>query len=729
MCLATPSASAERLVKPGTSLEFIPADVSFYGAVFNLGELAERVRSSRAYDRLIHHPFWNRLPEVLEPELYSQLEQVKSYLANPQVQAVLELLTDMHAQEVFVAGDRELIPLAELNALSNALSGLWDYEEPGADRLEQIFTIRFFARHREKIRIPRILVGWKVKDTQRASRYLMALQGFLTFASLSIPELAGRLNQETIAGARYQTITLDGRMLPWDDLEWQIQDLKAALGEDAVLLDQIIEHLEQLKLVIAFGMRDDYVMLSLGPDTSFLARLGQGPLLADQPAMARLAEFADQIWISTRYISRELLELSYYSPRVFDLAVVEVNESFGKLPEGMEEYQELIDYLRTGFIPLVEKMRPALPVVGPSVSCNYLTPRGVEEWQFDWHETPVPENRTLRLLDHFGGKPLLGSAGYIPITSTEYDLLLALADYVAGVIDHVVERSLKDAEDLRDPGEPSRLQQYRRFKKRCRSILADLDRVNRRLLLPALEMGQWGLVVDARMRTVPSFLSAEECPDGLPHPEVALVIGLSDAGKFREAIAQYQKLWDQLKEVIREGFDDDIFPFEDLNLRPTSCEESAFGTILYWNLPAEISEEFKLDPRVGVTFAIGSDVAVLCLTVDHAKRLLESTPLQPAGVIADPETPRLGATTADLHGISQVLEPWVLFSVRALVQRPPLASEPSEQESASKDFENFAVQVLKTFGCLKRYTSENSGQPGLVISHSLLEVTDLTESE
>ena len=68
----------------------------------------------------------------------------------------------------------------------------------------------------------------------------------------------------------------------------------------------MIQRLKQMTLVVAVGLRDDFLLVSIGSSTDALARLGQGQSLADRPELAPLQKFADKRLISVGYISKAM---------------------------------------------------------------------------------------------------------------------------------------------------------------------------------------------------------------------------------------------------------------------------------------------------------------------------------------------------------------------------------------------------------------------------------------
>ena len=68
--------------------------------------------------------------------------------------------------------------------------------------------------------------------------------------------------------------------------------------------DKLIAHLKKTTLVVSLGLRDDYLLLAIGPSTDVLARMGKGPPLRSLPELAAVAKFADKRICSVGYLAR-----------------------------------------------------------------------------------------------------------------------------------------------------------------------------------------------------------------------------------------------------------------------------------------------------------------------------------------------------------------------------------------------------------------------------------------
>src|SRR5262249_40064101 len=145
-----------------------------------------------------------------------------------------------------------------------------------------------------------LVIGFRLKDTKAADRQLQRLDQVLERVAVH-PLLVGRLKRVKVKGRNFLSLTLDGKMVPWDQIP--IQDLEQKEGE----YDALIKKVKDFKLTISLGVRDDSLLLALGESFGSLDRLGgRGPKLVDRTEMQALARFQDKPLTSVSYVSRSL---------------------------------------------------------------------------------------------------------------------------------------------------------------------------------------------------------------------------------------------------------------------------------------------------------------------------------------------------------------------------------------------------------------------------------------
>src|SRR5688572_11536656 len=113
------------------------------------------------------------------------------------------------------------------------------------------------------------------------------------------PQLKMRLKREKIAGADFLSLHLDGTLIPWDAIPPE------AIAKNKEAFDKIAATVKKMTLTISLGVREGYLLLSLGATNQHLATLGMGKLLADRTEFAALHKAGDKPFTSLGYVSDE----------------------------------------------------------------------------------------------------------------------------------------------------------------------------------------------------------------------------------------------------------------------------------------------------------------------------------------------------------------------------------------------------------------------------------------
>ena len=134
-------------------------------------------------------------------------------------------------------------------------------------------------------------------DSKRAQAQLARLETLLKehLATLRT-ELPQRLSREQIAGSEFLTLKLDGSLIPWD--EAPVADLSE---EHKKQLDKLAEVLKTKTLTVSLGIRDGYLLLSVGDTSAQLLKQSWTPPSSNRrfpvkfPPKLRLGKTPDEI--------------------------------------------------------------------------------------------------------------------------------------------------------------------------------------------------------------------------------------------------------------------------------------------------------------------------------------------------------------------------------------------------------------------------------------------------
>ncbi len=324
MLISIPPQLARGAEKPAGSLEFVPADASFYSASLRLKEQFDIARQSKAWKRFQKIPIvqmgWQMMQAQLTPN--SPLDMAQQMLELPENQQLVGLLGDMVSNEVFVYGDpsvtRFVAALAEgysdaqatnmMNGLQTALAqaqqGAGSRPNPqskaAGNREAAHAFLEVLADHLDDLTIPNVVLGFKLSKTEPAVTQLKRLEVMAKMALKQSPQLKDRLKRTKIGDSEYLTLSLDGSLVPWQEIRWQ--DFEEEPDEFAPL----VEKLKSLTLSLTLGVRGDYLLVSLGSSNDHLARIGKGELLVDRPELKPLAAYAGKRLTSIAYSSGSL---------------------------------------------------------------------------------------------------------------------------------------------------------------------------------------------------------------------------------------------------------------------------------------------------------------------------------------------------------------------------------------------------------------------------------------
>jgi hypothetical protein len=703
-------AGAGELEKVGTSANLVPADAAFYSASLRLGEQIDAVCKSNAVARLKSLPYVQMglaLYDMQAADPNTVPGQIQAALDDPEVRKLLALGRDMFSDEVFVYGGAGFVDVLDLmqqvGASMNVAPTLVDLDERGPEGVEQIQARLLMATlcdHLDLLKAPDFVAGFKLKDAAAAREQIGRLEKLLQAAIDSEPDLAplvGRVKRETVAGHEYLTLRLDGSMVPWDEVP--IDELKRAEPKPGDA-EKLVGHLKKMTLVVALGVRDDWLLLCVGASTDALAGLGRGPRLVDRPELKPLERFADRRLTSIAYVSEALAVRAGDNARQIDQMLAMLDQA---LPQAeLTEDQER--RIRRDAAALAEDVKRAMPKPGAMMSFSFLSGQGYEGYRYDWSEQPgLDGSKPLGILAHLGGNPILALAGRGKSSPEDYDLLVKWLGVAYGYFEEFAVPTM-DADDR---------EKFDEFKKAAAPLVRRLGTVTREMLIPSLEDGQVALVVDAKLKSGRFAESLPPTPEPMPMLEPALVLGLSDSAKFVAALGEYLSIANSLIDAVRRIEGSDV-P-EDFRIPEPKMTETPQGTLYTYALPREWGVDRQIAPNLGV----GKSAAAFSLSHDHTKRLLEERTLAVGGVLAV-ERARAAAWLLDFAGLIDAAAPWADLAVQAITEQ----MDDTTQAAAVRQHVHAVVEVLKV---LRAVTGESYFEDGAMVTHSIIEIRDLEQ--
>jgi len=617
---------------------------------------------------------------------------LRKFFADPANAELPALAADALSNEVFLymgAGTGDLIALIQEAAggarhgpgLDQLFGQKWG-DDPG--RAQARGALRALAEKPERLRVPALVIGFKVSDPPKVAAQLKRVDPLLAEVLKGTP-LAGRSGRAKVGGDDFLVLTLDGSLVPWDGLN--LAQYEEKKGE----FDPLLKHLKSMKLTVAVGVRQGYLLVAVGDSTDTIARFGgDGPKLADRPELKPLAKLAGKPLTAVGYTSAKLRQSVAITAEdvagYADRAKILLGQA--DLPA---DQRKAIEKDLDAFAAAVGR---GLTKPGAAASASVRTARGWETLDYDYTDPGPGEPRPLTLLNHLGGDPLLAAVWRSGTTVEDYRALVKWVTVFAGHAERaVVAKGLADEETVK------------KYRADFVPLLKELSDVTENLWLPALADGQEGFVIDAKWTSKKWHEAMPEADRPLPLPEFGVVLGVSDPDKFGQALEGYRTVANKLIAKVRELAGGTIPEFE---IPRPKVERAGGRTFAYYPIPAEWGIDRQFQPTGGLS----ERVAVLTLSRGHAERLLAETPpkigLAP---FADTKRPLESVFYLNWAGMVDAAGPWVDYAMA--------------QTGGDEDRRRIARKVTGVLKVFRAYGSVTYREGGATVTHSEAVFADL----
>jgi hypothetical protein len=712
--MTLPVRAADKL---GNSLDFVPADASFYSTSLRLRE---------QFDLLVHSKAWAKLLEMQSVQMAlnmarSQWEQPggpkdqwETFIRNPDNERLVETLKDMASNEVFIYGDKRFadflgLSIEAFNAARYAPMFSKLVDPQGAQNDEQVAMAAFLQTLNEnldRVVVPDVVIGFKVSDTNRADQQVRRLETLINvvIGLLTINEFKDRFGRVKVGDGEFIEMRLDGKLVPWEELPF------ADFEENPGDFEPLKQRLRSLTMTLDLGVKDGYLIFSIGDSNEHVAQLGKTDLLKNRPEFKPLAE----------HLSKRLTEVSFTS-KEFNALITGTKEDVDGLVDLAEEmlpYAELPDELEERLLEdaraLANDLKPFVPEPGGSLSFSYLTPQGYEGFTYDWTQNlMLDDSQPLPLMRHTGGSPILAWVGRSKQSPQDYDVFVKWIKKGYGYFEEFGVPQMSDAER----------EKFKYVMDFAIPQIKRIDHATRTMLIPALADGQTGFVLDADITSKRWHKEMPPATEALPMIELALTFGVSDAELLKRGMNEYlavaQAVADKLKEV-NPGSLPPNYRIPD----PTTREVSG-GSVYSYELPADAGLDPQLQPAAGLS----KTVAVLSLSPRQAERILQQSTLN-SDLVASRKN--LGsAMVFDFAGLVDAVRPWVEYGVKYYAVGVSPGEDVSEKLKALENEPQmkFVLGDIRTgaeiLKCLKGSTSITYLEGEATVTKSVTRIEDL----
>ena len=374
-------------------------------------------------------------------------------------------------------------------------------------------------------------------------------------------------------------------------------------------------------------MRGDYLILSVGADTSHLSSMGTGVSLAKSEALAPIR----------KHFQSRLVGLSYLHPEFTNSGKINVKEHVADLQEMLQDFQAdlpdgLAERLTTDAKKFLYEINDLLPEAQPFVAASFWN-EGFESFSFSaLAPGSLDASGPLSILAHAGPTPLLALAAKSPPSLNGYN---RLAYWIQNLYGYFEEYAVP-----RIPLED--LAHFKRFEKLLLPAVQEFHAATRDAMLPALDGGQSLFLLDAggAFNRNPKTKEIFELPIRFPRP--ALVVEVKNTQLLLKACRQYREIFNRL--MIDLSVEDPEITA--VQLPPPESRAEATGTLYTYPIPSEFHPGPYLDDDFEPHFLLTSEYLVFLLSPRHSSQLLASHALAPGSLIDFEEPPvgQLGST-------------------------------------------------------------------------------------
>lgn len=668
------AASAADTSPSGTSLDKVPADAEAYGAMLRMGETIDIIGKSRAWHMIWTHPdvqeFWKKA-QMSWDGLDGDWAPLKKFLADPANKELPALLGDAFSQEAFVylgAGWGDLLRLGQevtgMGRFGTTLKKLAGAKED-KNRAHIRLMLQSLVEERLRLRIPEVVIGFKVSDPAKVTAQLKRLDPLLADALKETP-LKGRSQRVKVGDDEFLVLKLDGSLIPWDEIPLDMFEDKP--GEFKLLLDQ----LKKMKLNVSVGVRQGYLLIALSDSPEQLAKFGgQGQKLIDRPEFKPLAKYPNRPLTSVGYTSAKLRQATATSAEdIKGLA------DFGKAAlEELDLPKDEVKAIGKDLDALAKAIGTSLDKPGAATGFTFRAPRGWETFSYDFTKPEAGPKQPLTLLNHLGGDPLLAAVWRSETTVKDYQALVKWLTVFGKHAEKIAEAKLPDGKEV-----------VKKYRADVVPLLTELSSITEKLWLPALADGQEAFVLDAKWTSKQwhAIMPPPEAP--LPMLEFGGVVGVSDSVKLEKALEGYRGLANKLLIKARGEVPAGTIP--DFEIGKPRIERKNGNTFADYAIPAE----WGIDDQFLPTGGLSDKVAALTLSRGHTERLLKPTPLKIGSpLLADAKQPLDSMFHFNWAGLVDAAAPWVHYGMK-------LSNAPAESEERARKI----IRALKIF---RSYTS------------------------
>lgn len=639
------SIAAENLIKTGCAIDWIPKTTTAFGIMLKNKEQLDLVLNSKAFKKLAELGAAKMAIDKFN-EAFAGLEGNKERTTQ-----ILKVAGQLFSHEVVIATGPNAptsigtlisaIGASQTAPLTLIMQGNFDQDAISKAQGESI--IQSLVESSEDLKVPELLLAFKLKDKKIGEELIKLLEEKLPMIGTAEPKFKGAAKKEKIAGTDFITLKLKGSMFP-------IEEINEITGVEEGDLKKFKADLAKLTFTAAIGIKDDYLIISTGPDLTYLQSIGKGDSIASIKEMAPLSKHAGKDILGLQYYSKEFLEAA----QSYGSNPEETSDKIMDLIEGANLPEEISKRIGKDVDLFTKEAFEFTPKVGARVGITFSSTKGFESANYDFSSNlPIDSSKPLGLLQNFGGSPIFATVLRGKDIEKTWNFVSKWSAISYGYFS-----------EFAIPLVPAdQKEQVNAFLKKLEPTIAKLGKITASDLIPAIKDAQIAIVLDGKLGNKQWSPLIPKSKKELFVPEPAFILGLSDAAKFSSALKSYRE---GLNQIIKDaaGFD----PTGTLAaIKLTAPEEKTLkeGKAYFYPIPALEDISKKLQPSA----VVGPNFSAITLSFEHAERLLNKTPLtSEVAKLASIEKNLAGFCIFDNTALLGMINPWIEFGFEMMPQ-------------------------------------------------------------
>jgi hypothetical protein len=714
-----------RAADPKSSLEFVPADAHVYVSVSRLGEHVAKIGKSNWWREVQKNEDIKRMlpPSDIPADADVNLPAIANMILDIKALPLAELAGEMAAEEVFVYTDRRAVDMLALSSdlTTNTYIGYMgigfmfatgrvdffggDFENLFAERL-----LRPVRDNLDKVKVPHIVMGFKIKDSAKAEKVLAAqvdrLREMINDFALSAP--SDKILEETVAGKNCYIWRFSGESVPWP----MVFDLHS---EVPAAFEPIFAHLRGLKGVVTLSVNNGYVLIGVADSPVWIEKLGDGELLANSADFAPLKKMADKPVTGVAYASNEARSAWYLDKP--DIA--NIVKSIKLAMQQSEVSEPVAKEVGKALDEMGEQLSEHLPRIGSSLTIAHTSSERLELTNYD-HTEPMHWDGTkpLTILDHVGSAPLAFWAGRNKGFEDLYGTLSKVSTRGYELFEKHVLASFR----------PEAQAEAKPFFDRMKGVVKKFDRAVRDLWLPPLEEGQSALVLNVRSLTGPWSVGAPPGAAEVAIPLPALVFGVKDMDQLHAGIKEFRNVFNEGAQVVAETIP---FSGDAVKIEEPKSREFPEGTI-YWHV---LPKDWMFDKRIAPNYGLGKGFAAFSFVPLDTQQLLGTSSLKLPAPLDKRDAPLAAAVYIDVPRTIETVGSWMFLTRGAHVDEVEIIEDdgtvrreskvvPIETPDEDQAREKFK-KIIELTRVVPSYASATRVEGESTVTHGILRIVDV----